>query len=271
MPAGLVCTIGYAIILLHQRPYRLKGDDRLRLLVQAVMFIMLTTGNTLVSTDTNVLEPKLDLLLSLLLIVLTCALMLVFLVQAGNKIKKAVVKQVAVWRKSWLHVQEASSGQLVPNTTEKKESPKPVDDGTKLSLPVTNPLHRGASELTPRGPEAGALPVTNPLHRGSELTPRGETAPQVGELPVRLSRGASVGGARLSALEMRFSSPDVLPPAASALPPAVYALPPVVSAMPIAAPAVPVAEPIAAPAPPAGESIMAPPINDGDPLPPPAS
>jgi len=137
MPIGLACTAGYAIVILLVRPYRLKGDDRLHLLVQGVIFMMLTTGYVLISTNTNVLEARLDLLLSLMLIAMTCGLLLVFLVQAGKKIKTAVLKKWRTWRESWMHgAQNANKG---------KVEPKPDDEGKDL-LPITNPFFQGASQ-----------------------------------------------------------------------------------------------------------------------------
>jgi TRAP-type C4-dicarboxylate transport system permease small subunit len=137
LPMGLGCTLIYTVIILLKKPYRLKGDDRLHLLVQAVIFMMLTTGYVLVSTNTNVLEEKLDLLLSLMLIAMTCGLVLVFLVQFARKARTALFQQVQTWRKSWLQVKDATADEITDTTAKPKEKP---DQKDKSVLPVTNPL-----------------------------------------------------------------------------------------------------------------------------------
>src|SRR5690242_1349892 len=99
------------------------------------MFMMFTTGNTLLATDTDVLENKLDILLSLLLIAMTCLLLLVFLVQTAKKVRNAFLEELQK-RKS---VTSASPDKLTPRSS--------IAD---LSVPVSNPLFGQAPSPEPQ-------------------------------------------------------------------------------------------------------------------------
>jgi hypothetical protein len=61
------------------RPYLRKGDDRLALLVEAELFLVVLAAHILVDGGSDELEPSVNIALSVLFITLTVGLIMVCL------------------------------------------------------------------------------------------------------------------------------------------------------------------------------------------------
>jgi len=91
VPMALVFTICYTIIILVKRPYLRKGDDRLHLLGQTELYLLILSAFVLDHYDR--LDDTSDALLSALLIVITIGFFFTFIFQLTRALHKFIHQQ----------------------------------------------------------------------------------------------------------------------------------------------------------------------------------
>lgn len=92
VPAGLVVLVAYAGVLLVVKPYIRKGDDRLHLLAQVELFLLIYSADIIRTMGTDRLDQRTDAALSALLIIITLGFVVMFFVIAGRNIFKMCCK-----------------------------------------------------------------------------------------------------------------------------------------------------------------------------------
>jgi len=88
MVAGMAWITGYTILLLVKQPYLRKGDDRLHLLCNCELYMLMLISHVIKSNQITIFEETEDVLLSMLLIFLTCAFLIYFVMQLVLVIRK---------------------------------------------------------------------------------------------------------------------------------------------------------------------------------------
>jgi len=88
MPIGFGWAVLYLDILLILKPYIRKGDDRLHLFAQLEICMILLAGWIFYSMQTSTLDTTSDVAMSVILIVVSLGLLLMFLYQIGILLKK---------------------------------------------------------------------------------------------------------------------------------------------------------------------------------------
>jgi hypothetical protein len=84
MPAGLVVLALFYILLLLRVPYIRSLDDRLHVFCIAQMFLLILCSYILERANVDQLDPTVDLMLSVVLIAITCGVILFFLYLVGR-------------------------------------------------------------------------------------------------------------------------------------------------------------------------------------------
>lgn len=122
MAANMIIIILYMQIILVLQPYVRKGDDRLHQIVQTELCLLAMLGWTLGSLETSNLDPTLDYLISILLIILTVFLLLAFLVMTLRNSFKLVQLVRRLRRKKNQQFQAERGGvlELCSSTLKKK-------------------------------------------------------------------------------------------------------------------------------------------------------
>jgi len=90
IPAGLVVEAIYIIILLIQTPYLRKADDRLQMLAQVDIFLLLTVQRTYSVVGAPPPGSDVDIALSAFLILLSILVFFIFLWNVVTYIRSAV-------------------------------------------------------------------------------------------------------------------------------------------------------------------------------------
>ena len=88
LKVGAAITTVYTITILCVRPYKRKGDDRLHLLAQAEILLLLVVGLTFHEKFDN--DESVDIAMSVVLIISYLLFHLVFAVQVGRSIRKLI-------------------------------------------------------------------------------------------------------------------------------------------------------------------------------------
>lgn len=92
LPSAMAVISTYTISILLIQPYIRKGDDRLHLLANVEILLLLLSAFVLLESekDNGTLDERTDILASAVLIMLTCGFIVAFLLISGLNIKKIV-------------------------------------------------------------------------------------------------------------------------------------------------------------------------------------
>jgi IPT/TIG domain/Tyrosine-protein kinase ephrin type A/B receptor-like len=92
LPLGMAVVYIYGIFILLWQPYYRKGDDRLALMAQVELFLLILAGYVYQNTDSP--SDSDDALMSAFLIIVIVAFVLVFVIQSVHILKKAVATMI---------------------------------------------------------------------------------------------------------------------------------------------------------------------------------
>jgi len=133
MPAALFWITGFVILVLLNYPWIRKGDDRLHLYCQNNIYLVILAGYVLSSIDVSDGYGDDDLAMSVVLIILTIALFLLFILMTVQNSRK-LIRLFQARRNQKADVKETE----MENVEIKKA----------LAIVPTNPLFEGTGETT---------------------------------------------------------------------------------------------------------------------------
>jgi len=128
---GMVWIVIYIMIILIMQPYLRKGDDRLALICQCALFVLMLMALILTSPQKDY-DATTDTLLSTLCIGITIFFVMCFIFQTTNVIRK-------IWYRRALERLKQQEKRLDPADELEAYKDEQVDPGRKISLDSNPP------------------------------------------------------------------------------------------------------------------------------------
>jgi IPT/TIG domain/Tyrosine-protein kinase ephrin type A/B receptor-like len=133
LPLGMCVSVAYMMTILIMNPYIRVSDDRLHLLAQAEIFLLLCAGNVFYHLPTTAFEDDDDFWLSITLMFMTCAFLLVFL-WSGIVVMYRMLKKCLIDRREQKAVEAAEKDdEELEDFPKTAESESEDDDNDKYA------------------------------------------------------------------------------------------------------------------------------------------
>lgn len=170
LPVAFTMVLLYGGIILLVKPYKRKGDDTLHLFVQCELFLALYAGHLFYKKIDA--SETLDVVMSAVLITITCLLILYFL----SQIIWALKKKYIVWKQQKKAREDAESGRKPAKApsgqgsmTLQRSQPRLVDKKTLGHISANDQIHFERNPLAHGTDDGPSNFVANPLFGASTM------------------------------------------------------------------------------------------------------
>jgi len=158
LPIAMAVCIGYTFLILTIRPFSRKGDDRLILLAQTEIFLLLTAGYNV--RNAIEIDRTTDIALSVVLLLSMILFLVYFVFQAFEVVNKLWRRRKASKKKA-----EKEKGQTMHLAVKNADQMYRHVDPELLDLRLTrNPIHDPAKSIADTGAGSDVELFLNPLH-----------------------------------------------------------------------------------------------------------